>query len=117
MQQIGCSMMRVWDVSPEILCRNHLLGEHRELHAVWTILTENKNGYSTHPETLRWVGRLHALYLRHNELVKEISKRGYEHNSPLDKKLALGDKIQTKFIDSIQQQIKILKTKKCDCKV
>jgi hypothetical protein len=25
--------MRIWDIEPRKLCRNHLLGEHRELHA------------------------------------------------------------------------------------
>ena len=29
--------MRVWDISTEKLCKNHLLGEHRELHAIWNI--------------------------------------------------------------------------------
>ena len=24
--------MRIWDVDPALLCRSHLLGEHRELH-------------------------------------------------------------------------------------
>jgi len=50
--------MRIWDIAPEKLCRNHLLGEHRELHAVWAILTKDKKGYSRHPEVLRWKGKL-----------------------------------------------------------
>jgi hypothetical protein len=43
--------MRIWDISPKRLCRNHLLGEHRELHAVWSVLTKGKKGYARHPET------------------------------------------------------------------
>lgn len=35
--------MRIWDLSPKRLCRNHLLGEHRELHAIWA---GGKKGYS-----------------------------------------------------------------------
>jgi hypothetical protein len=62
--------MRIWDISPELLCRNHLLGEHRELHAMWTIITENKKGHSKHPETLRWNGKLKAMYFRHELLEK-----------------------------------------------
>ncbi|NCS72473.1 MAG: pyrimidine dimer DNA glycosylase, partial [Candidatus Magasanikbacteria bacterium] len=31
--------MRVWDIHPKYLCRKHLLGEHRELHGLWNILT------------------------------------------------------------------------------
>ena len=59
--------MRVWDIHPKHLCRKHLLAEHRELHGLWNILTKHKGrgGYSRHPETLRWVGKLKALCLRH----------------------------------------------------
>ncbi|WKT58629.1 pyrimidine dimer DNA glycosylase/endonuclease V [Candidatus Nitrosotenuis chungbukensis] len=109
--------MRIWDVSPQMLCRNHLLGEHRELHAIWAILTEDKTGYSFHPETLRWVGKLPALYTRHEKLVKEMKNRGYNHNSPLDKKHAVGIKKQTKFVHSTKQQITILRSKNCNCAV
>lgn len=109
--------MRIWDVSPQILCRNHLLGEHRELHAVWTILTRNKSGYSFHPETLRWKDKLSALYARHEELTKEMKSRGYNHNSPLDKRLAVGSKKQTKLIHTVEQQLKILQSKNCNCNV
>jgi len=33
--------MRIWDLPVKDLCKNHLLGEHRELHAIWSILTKN----------------------------------------------------------------------------
>ena len=84
--------MRVWDIHVKHLCRKHLLGEHRELHGLWCILTKHggKVGYSNHPETKRWVGKLRAIYDRHEALVVEMHKRGYEHNSPLDEKLATG---------------------------
>ncbi len=109
--------MRIWDIPPEKLCRNHLLGEHRELHALWSIILKNKKGYSKHPETLRWKGKLKALYLRHEEQVKEMKKRGYNHNSPLDKNLATGKSTQDVLIDSIETQKKLLKNKKCSCKI
>jgi hypothetical protein len=63
-------------------------GEHRELHAIWNILTQNKSGYSRHPETLRWKGKLAALYLRHEELVYEMISRNYHHKTELDRKYA-----------------------------
>ena len=109
--------MRVWDISPGKLCRNHLLGEHSELHAIWSILTKDRKGYSNHPETLRWRGKLRALYLRHEKIVKEMKKRGYNHNSPLDERFATGKSIQNQFVDSYEEQIDILKNKKCGCKV
>jgi hypothetical protein len=109
--------MRIWDIAPKRLCRNHLLGEHRELHAIWSILTKNKKGYSRHPETLRWKGKLAALYSRHNMLIDEMEKRGYSHNSKLNYRLASGIKKQFVFIDSPKRQKVILRNKNCDCKV
>lgn len=109
--------MRIWDVSPRKLCRNHLLGEHRELHAMWSVITNNKKGYSLHPETLRWKGKLKALYSRHEELVFEMIRRGYSHKSPLDKNKATGLSKQDVFVDSPQKQVQILKQKNCDCKI
>jgi len=114
--KIGLNM-RIWDISVKKLCRNHLLGEHRELHALWNIIIENKKGYSNHPETLRWKGKLKALYNRHEQIVKEMKKRGYNHKSPLDPSYATGKEKQDKLIDSIEEQIQILKNKKCKCKV
>ena len=110
-------IMRIWDISPQKLCRNHLLAEHRELHAIWNILTKNKKGYSRHPETLRWKGKLRALYLRHEKLVKELKRRGYNHRSPLAKELARGKSRQDIYVDSPRMQVKLLKRKKCKCKV
>lgn len=109
--------MRVWDIKPKYLCHKHLLAEHRELHGLWNILTKHggKGGYSRHPETLRWVGKTKALYLRHEELVSEFNRRGYNHRTPLEKKLATGSKIQNVFINTIAEQKILLKNKKCDC--
>lgn len=109
--------MRIWDIPPEILCKNHLLGEHRELHAIWSILVQRKKGYSKHPETLRWKGKLRSLYIRHEKLVEEMKNRGYKHASPLSVKLATGTKEQDEFVNSHEEQIKILKRKGCQCKV
>ena len=100
--------MRIWDLEPKILCQKHLLGEHRELHAIWSVLTNNKKGYSRHPETLRWKGKLNALFCRHQGLVKEMEKRSYHHQSPLDRSLARGKKTQTDFVNSPKEQKIIL---------
>lgn len=109
--------MRIWDIEPRYLCKNHLLAEHRELHAIWNILTKKKKGYSKHPETLRWKEKLKALYLRHEKLIVELKERGYKHNSPLNPKLAKGHKNQTIFVNTIKEQKQILRKKKCDCKI
>ena len=109
--------MRIWDIPCRKLCRNHLLGEHRELHAIWSILTKKKKGYSHHPETLRWKGKLKALYARHEALVSEMTKRGYRHLSAIPKRLAKGAGWQNVFVDPYREQIKILRRKGCDCKI
>jgi len=109
--------MRIWDVEPNLLCRKHLLAEHRELHGLWNILTRHKGtgGYSRHPETLRWKGKTLALYNRHQKLVEEFARRGYRHMSALDKNLATGSDTQNIFINTPNEQMEILRNKPCEC--
>jgi hypothetical protein len=77
----------------------------------------NKKGYSRHPETLRWKGKLAALYARHKLLTEEMTGRGYRHKSDLDHKLAGGMKKQSVFIDHPAKQREILRKKNCGCRV
>lgn len=116
-QKTEARLLRIWDISPKRLCRNHLLGEHRELHAIWNILTKGRKGYSSHPETLRWQGKLGVLYLKHSEIVQEMKRRGYRHKSALSPRLKSGFSKQVKLIDSHRKQIKILRQKCCECDV
>ena len=110
-------LMRIWDIPPEKMCRQHLLGEHRELHALWSIITNNKKAYAHHPETLRWRGKLKALYLRHESLVNEMKERGYTHHTPLDPALAAGEAFQDELVTSYEEQVRILKERGCECRV
>lgn len=102
--------MRVWDIHPGYLNRQSLLGEHRELHGLVSILVSGKKGYSRHPETLRWVGYGWALKQRHKELVCEMNLRGYKDNSPVrtrsNQGVWPGD-----YIDEPHIQFKLLKEK------
>jgi hypothetical protein len=107
--------VRIWDLEPELLCRAHLLGEHRELHGLWNILTLGKAGYRHHPETRRWEGKLRALFLRHEALVAEMGRRGYRHASPLDPSLATGQETQDVFVDPPAEQRRLLAGKPCEC--
>ena len=107
--------MRIWDVDPARLCREHLLGEHRELHGLWNIPTLGRRGYRAHPETVRWEGKLAALFARHESLVAEMERRGYRHSSPLDPSLATGAAVQDAFIDPPAEQLRILREKRCGC--
>ena len=109
--------MRIWDVDPARLCRQHLLGEHRELHGLWNIHTLGRTGYSHHPETRRWEGKLAALFARHERLVEEMLRRGYRHASPLDAARATGSAVQDEFIDPPEEQLRLLREKPCGCPV
>lgn len=78
--------MRSWHpIPPFCLDKARLLGEHREIHCIFTVLTQNKTGYSRHPETLRWRNHLPALAERHRLIVKEMVRRGWAgHKSSMD---------------------------------
>lgn len=105
--------MRIWDqIHPSKLCKNHLLGEHRELHAIWNILTMDKKGYRNHPEVKRWENNLDALCLRHDLLVTEMLYRDYNHKSDLNYEYQ-NDRIY--FPEPWDDQIASLKAKKCKC--
>jgi Pyrimidine dimer DNA glycosylase len=93
--------VRIWNVPCRELDSQHLLGEHRELHGLVSILVREveqrrtgdtrRIGYVHHPETKRWRGRLGALYRRHEEEVEEMLHRGFTgHRTPLDAAL-VGD--------------------------
>ncbi len=75
--------MRIWDINPGYLNRQSLLGEHRELHGIVSIIVNGKKGYSKHPETLRWVGYEWALKMRHELLAAEMSLRGFNEKTPV----------------------------------
>ena len=78
-------------------------------------LTQGKRGYALHPETLRWQGRLRALYGRHHALVREMGARGYNHGTPLDESLATGLEVQDRYVDLPDVQIELLRAKGCSC--
>lgn len=110
--------MRIWDLDPTLLCRKHLLGEHRELHGLWNILTLGKRGYSQHPETKRWIGRLWALSQRHDALSQEMARRGWNHRTPLVVPAGPVERItQDRMVHTVEEQITLLRSKGCDCLV
>lgn len=72
--------MRMWMVDPALLCRQHLLGEHNELHMLAGTLLRGKSvdGFIRQ-------GLLEPLRLdeRHAALAHEMLARGFRHQSPL----------------------------------
>jgi hypothetical protein len=109
--------LRVWDIPPEKLCRQHLLGQHNEIHGLWTVITEGRRGYANHPETHRWTGKLPALWQRHETTVAEMARRGYNHQSPIDLSRLDGSPEQTDYVDTVEAQVTLLREKGCGCRL
>jgi len=64
------------------MCDKHLLGEHVEIHMfVGTI----KKGISIDGYIKNDLLEPKSIYLRHEEISKEMKKRGFNHKSPLPK--------------------------------
>jgi hypothetical protein len=74
--------MRMWMVDPRLMCRKHLLGEHVELHMFVGCLVRKKTLTGFFQKGLLEV---HSVRSRHQALVKEMHRRGMQHNSPLQK--------------------------------
>ncbi|MCF8024767.1 MAG: DUF1722 domain-containing protein [Desulfobacteraceae bacterium] len=102
--------MRIWDIQPGYLNRQSLLGEHRELHAMVSIIVNRKKGYARHPETLRWRGYGWALRQRHRILGEEMALRGYRDQSPVRLRSKAGLWPED-FLDPPEQQFHLLAEK------
>jgi ABC-type phosphate transport system auxiliary subunit len=70
-------------VDPQIICRQHLLGEHVEIHMFVGAISHGKSvkGYLE-----KGLLEVQSLYARHEELVEEMKRRGYMHCSDMDEK-------------------------------
>ena len=102
--------MRIWDIHPGYLNDLSLLGEHRELHGIVSIITNNKQGYSRHPETLRWKGSGWALARRHKILSAEMAFRGFVDKTPVRLRTNPGNWPED-YIDSPYRQFELLAEK------
>lgn len=72
--------MRMWLVDPSILCRQHLLGDHRECHTMLGVL---RRGISIDGYIDGGLYEPARIADWHEALVQEMAKRGYNHKSPL----------------------------------
>lgn len=72
----------MWMVDPKLECVRHLNAEHRECHALIGIILHKKPLSGTKYITTGLV-EVHNIKQRHNELVLEMTRRGYNHKSPL----------------------------------
>jgi len=102
--------MRIWDIHPGYLNRQSLLGEHRELHGIVSVITRHKKAFSRHPETLRWVKHGWALKMRHQQLSCEMALRGYHDRSPVRMRSGRGEWPET-YIDEPAKQFELIAEK------
>lgn len=70
----------MWMIEPNLLCRKHLLGEHGEIH-------KHRHNFVKHHKIDRRISPIvqiepMSMGKRHDDLAKEMIKRGYNHNSP-----------------------------------
>lgn len=73
-------MTRMWMGNPKTMCRQHLLGEHKEIHQFVGTLKKKMRiqGYIDNNCV-----EIESIVKRHGELVSEMKSRGYNHNSPI----------------------------------
>lgn len=82
------------------MCRAHLLGEHRELHAlVGTI----QRGTSLDGYVRNNLIETRSISVRHHALVTEMLRRGYRHHSPL----SYADTVDAGTVDRLAAQVEL----------
>jgi len=99
----------MWNVDVSKMCKNHLLGEHLEMHMF--VGSINK-GTSMDGYLEKGLLEIHNLKNRHKELVTEMLNRGYVHKSPLP---ALHKIIKNGIVD-IEKNKKNLHDRCKECK-
>lgn len=68
-------------VNPRWMCRQHLLGEHLECHMFHTAV---RKGQSLDGYIQNGLLEVRMIKARHDTLVEEMLRRGYNHHSPMD---------------------------------
>lgn len=72
--------MRMHLIKPELLCNQHLLGEHGELHKFRHIFEKGHSIAGRLDPEVQIVPNL--MQVRHDELAEEMLRRGMNHKSP-----------------------------------
>lgn len=109
----GVSMTRMWGIKPELMCDDHLRGEHKEMHQIVGSIRKHPHGRAIvegHADKKQIDTTL--IQERHDELADELMRRGMEHNSPL----SYQDELNLGEID-IEENIIDLRNRCNECKV
>jgi len=75
----------MWCLPPAYLCRNHLMGEHAELHQLVGTILRHPHGKAI-AEGHAKKGNIDTTLItrRHAQLVAEMERRGHNHDSPIE---------------------------------
>lgn len=89
-------MTRQFNIDPRLLCQQHLLGEHSEMHeGVGLIRSDNCPWAESQMEGQARSGNIDTSWFqpRHDVLAAELERRGMNHDSPMEynDELDIGD--------------------------
>lgn len=73
--------MRMWGVDPRLMCDQHLLGEHVEMHM---FVGSIRRGVSMRGYVDKGLVDTEEIKARHDALAAELERRGFKHRSPLE---------------------------------
>lgn len=81
-------MTRMWLIKPQKLCKDHLLGEHNEIHKAYGGLLNHPHGEAIIKGQVE-DGNIDTskMKVHHSVLVDEMKNRGYNHDSPFNYEL------------------------------
>jgi hypothetical protein len=74
--------MRMWMVPPRMMCNQHLLGEHFEIHMLMSHLRKRRSVAGFMRQRILSIAH---IYSRHYALTLEMSERGMRHKTPLSR--------------------------------
>jgi hypothetical protein len=82
-------------VDPELMCDTHLRGEHYEIHMLIGCLKRNRgiDGYIKNNCL-----QPNCIIERHDAVVKELNKRGFNHKSPVKESDINYDAIKAEYM-------------------
>ena len=99
--------MCIWDINPGYLNNRSLLGEHVEIHKIFSMINKNK---VEQYKIKKWKKYRWALMKRHDIIVSEMKIRGFNHYSPIFSDINIF-KWPKEYLVSPRKQFDILKEK------
>lgn len=97
--------MRMWLIKPSLLCTQHLLGQHNELHMIAGSIRKNIDLTGYYEKGLLQPTLLNKY---HQEIVKEFKRRNWNHKSPLNFRKRLSEQDLNAEVDLTKAYIDLI---------